>query len=83
MTATRGRRFNAQVLRDVPWARPLDLPEGDDVRSLLQRHGSDALLDLLLAADGVARLDAAFMAAETLDECHALLAGEGVIRRAA
>lgn len=51
-----GRKTNERVKTDVPWARPVALPEGEDVRALLQREGSAALEPYLRAADAEAHL---------------------------
>lgn len=68
-----GRAMNAEVKRDVPWARPVWLPDGEDARSVVQRDGVDALELFLAEADRDARLAAAFVLARDLDECEALL----------
>ncbi len=57
-----GRRMNTRVWKDVPWARPVRLPENEDVRSILQRGGRDALLPFLREADYDALLAAALRA---------------------
>jgi hypothetical protein len=46
-----GRHMNDAVVRDVPDACAIWLPEGDDARALVQRDGGDALLDLFAEAD--------------------------------
>ena len=75
-----GRAMNARIKRDVPWARPVWLPEGEDVRSILQGYGPRALDGLLDAADADARLAAAFVLAHDLTTFEALLRGEEVQR---
>lgn len=77
-----GQEMNRAVMRDVPWARPVWLPEGTDARSILQRNGHRALDELLAEADRDAALNAAFMHARDLDECQRLLRGEEVHRAA-
>ncbi len=73
-----GQRMNRRVKADVPWARPVRLPDGDDVRGVLQRDGRAGLLPYLEAADADARLAAALRLANSLDDFEALLAGAEV-----
>jgi len=73
-----GQRMNRRVKADVPWARPVRLPDGEDVRALLQRDGRDGLLPYLEAADADTRLAAALHLATDLDDFEALLAGAEV-----
>lgn len=73
-----GRELNAAVKRDVPWARPVWLPEGDDVRAVLERGGPRALDPYLRRADEDAHLWAAFVLAHDLRTAEALLLGKGV-----
>ncbi len=73
-----GRAMNARIKRDVPWARPVWLPEGEDVRSLLQTSGPRALDGLLDAADADAFLSAAFVLAHDLETMETLLLGREV-----
>ncbi len=61
-----GRRMNRRVRAAVPWARPVWLPDGEDVRSLLQRD-PEALDPLLAEADYDARLWAALILSPDLD----------------
>lgn len=51
-----GRRMMDAILRDIPHARPVLLPPGEDARSLLQREGPRALDPLLARADARAAL---------------------------
>jgi DNA primase len=71
-----GRRMNTRIKLDVPWARPVWLPEGEDVRSLLQAQGRDGLLPHLQAAKWVAHQWAAFVLARDLDHCERLFREE-------
>jgi len=73
-----GREMNSRVKRDVPWARPVRLPDGEDARSTLQTHGTRALDPFLRAADSAVRLEAAILLAHNIEECQALLRGEDV-----
>lgn len=61
-----GRRMNRRVRSAVPWARPVWLPDGADVRDLLQ-HDPEALDPLLAEADDDARLWAALALSPNLD----------------
>jgi hypothetical protein len=63
-----GRRFANDVLRDVPWARRLVVPPGEDVRSVVQQGGGDALADLMDEADERAHLFAVWRVARTIDQ---------------
>lgn len=69
-----GRRMNRRVRSAIPWARPVWLPDGSDVRALLQadRHGLDPFLD---AADVDARLSAALVLSPDLHTFRRTLAG--------
>lgn len=77
-----GRRMAESVLRDIPWARPLRLPDGEDARAMLQRHGRRALDRYLAEADRDALIAAAFQR-PTLDAAIAFLRGEEELRRVA
>jgi len=68
-----GRAMNRAVRRDVPWARPVELPDGEDARSLLQAGGIEALLIYLNLADANARIAAALDLSPDLDEFRRLL----------
>jgi hypothetical protein len=70
-----GRALNRRVKQSVPWARPVWLPDGSDVRALLQAD-PDALDPFLDAADTDARLSAALALSPDLDTFRRLLAGE-------
>lgn len=76
-----GRRMNRRVREAVPWASPVWLPDGEDVRSLLQRD-PDALWPLMHAADVDARLWAALLRSHDLDTFRRLLAGEEGVQHA-
>ena len=80
MADTAGREMNSRIKRDVPWARPVRLPDGEDARSMLQTHGAGALDPFLEATDSDARLEAAILLARNIEECEALLRGEDVQR---
>lgn len=69
-----GRRMNRRVRATVPWVRPVWLPDGADVRSLLQADpaGLDSYFD---AADLDARLWAALARSPDLATMRRLLAG--------
>ena len=43
-----GQRMAARVLADVPWARPIWMPENKDARNVLQSDPDD-FLDLIAA----------------------------------
>ncbi len=73
-----GRSLNAAIKRDVPWTRPVALPEAEDVRSLLQARGERALDPYLAEADADARVLAAVALAPDLSSCRELLGGEAV-----
>jgi hypothetical protein len=73
-----GRDMAADVLCDVPWARPVLLPDGEDVRGLLQSGRVSALEEAFRAADELAAIRAAWTLARNLDDCEALLRGEEV-----
>jgi hypothetical protein len=62
-----GRRLADDVLRDVPWARRVAIPRGEDVRSVVACGGGDALADLMDQADERAHLFAVWRAARTID----------------
>jgi len=68
-----GRRMNGAVRRDVPWARPVRLPDGEDVRSILQRDSREGLMPYLEAADTDARLAAVLALAPDLATFERLL----------
>ena len=69
-----GRQMNRRVSAAVPWTRPVWLPDGQDVRSLLQADLS-ALDPFLAQADADARAWAAFALSPDLDTFRRLLAG--------
>ncbi len=69
-----GRQMNRRVRAAVPWTRPVWLPDGEDVRSLLQTD-PEALDTLLARADDDARLWAALALSPDLDTFRRLLAG--------
>lgn len=83
-----GRGLNWSIMRDLPLARPVRLPEGEDERSLLQRDGDRALDVLLDEADRMAALKVIFPVGEvacpveTVTDAEALLRGEEVHRAA-
>jgi DNA primase len=63
---TAGASMIDRVLQDLQWARGVRLPRGEDARSLLQRHGDDALDEYLTSADQVTEMFAAIVASPTL-----------------
>jgi hypothetical protein len=63
-----GLDFAWSVRRTVPWARPVVLPEGRDLRELLQAGDERALHDLLDEADWLAATDWALSTSSTLEE---------------
>lgn len=71
-----GRKMNATVRKDIPWARPVSLPDGKDVRGVLQRDGREGLLPYLAAADVDARLAAALKLVPDVDAFFELLDAE-------
>jgi hypothetical protein len=79
----RGQALNDTIKRDVPWARAVKLPLGEDARSMLQHFGWRALDPYLEEADADARLAAAFRLAADLPTFEALLRGQEVLSRAA
>lgn len=77
-----GQALCAAVKRDVPWARPVWLPAGEDARSLLQRDGARALEPFFAEADAAVHLRAAFVLAGDIETAERLLRGEAVSRGA-
>lgn len=73
-----GQKMNAAVVHDVPWARAVRLPDGEDVRRLLQAGGRPALERYIATADADARLWAAMRLAPDIETCERLLMGEEV-----
>jgi hypothetical protein len=63
-----GSDFAWSVQRVVPWARPVVLPEGRDLRDLLQAGDQQQLHDLLDDADWLALTEWAVLSSETLEE---------------
>lgn len=71
-----GRRMMDAVLADVPWARPIRMPAGEDARSIIQgQDGDEAFRCLLDDADLGANIAHAIDAAPTPDDCLRLLTG--------
>jgi hypothetical protein len=70
-----GRRMIKAVRADVPWARPLWLPAGEDARSLLQRHGPQALDGFIAEADTTALALVAFLKAANFEDFVQLVGG--------
>ncbi len=68
--------MNRRICSAVPWARPAWLPDGSDVRSLLQTDPL-ALDPLLDAADDDARLWAALALSPDLDTFRRLAGQRG------
>ena len=69
-----GRRMNRRVRSAVPWARPVWLPDGSDVRALLQAD-PDSLDPYLELADRDALLWAALVLSPDLPTFRRTLAG--------
>lgn len=63
-----GRTLDAAVYRDVPGSMSLRLPDGADVRALLQADGPDAVLELIRQADWQQRVGLAFTAASSYND---------------
>jgi hypothetical protein len=63
-----GSDFAWSVRRAVPWARPIVLPEGRDLRDLLQAGDVQQLHDLLDEADWLATTEWAVSTSSTLEE---------------
>lgn len=74
-----GRAMAAKIRADVPRARIVQLPEGEDARALLQRKGARALDPYLDRADEDARFEAALTYSRgDLETFLALLRGDAV-----
>jgi hypothetical protein len=67
--------MNRRVVAAVPWASPVWLSDGSDVRSLLQADPG-SLWPFLAQADEQARLSAAVALSPDLDTTRRLLTGE-------
>lgn len=78
-----GRRMIDAVCRDVHWARPVWLVEGEDARSILQAHGPRALDVLLDRADELAKVCVALFMARDYEHFISLMSGTGRPARAA
>jgi DNA primase len=63
-----GVEFVWDVHRVVPWARPVVLPEGRDLRDLLQAGDERQLRDLLDEADRLAVTEWAVLSSSSLEE---------------
>jgi hypothetical protein len=68
-----GRRMAGKVRVDCPWVRVVDLPDGDDLRSFVQREGAQALLPLLDEATHLLKVSIGFRICRTLDELEEFL----------
>jgi hypothetical protein len=73
-----GRRMNTRVKHAIPWSRPVWLPDGEDLRSLIQAGGLETLEPYVAEADWYARASAALKLARNVDEVDALMRGEDV-----
>lgn len=71
-----GRRMIERIWNEIPWARPVWLPGGEDARSLLQREGPLALDPYLDEADESARFVIAIKTARNYEEYLELLSGK-------
>ena len=69
-----GHRMAARVITDVPWARPIWMPENKDARNVLQSDPDD-FLDLIAQADTTALRFAALMLASKPDEYTEMIGG--------
>jgi hypothetical protein len=58
----------AKVRKDCRWARLVELDDGDDLRSLVQREGAEALLPLLDEATWLLQLDLGVRACTTVEQ---------------
>ena len=77
-----GRRMMDAVLADVPWARPVRMPDGEDARSIIQGpDGDEAFRRLLDDADHGADLARAFDQAPTVADFRQLLDSEPTASR--
>ena len=73
-----GRRMMDAVLADVPWARPVRIPSGEDARSIIQGpDGDEAFRRLLDDADLGANIAHAIDTAPTPYDYLRLLTGGG------
>lgn len=68
-----GRVLNAAVRRDLPEVIAVELPDGEDVRAIIQRDSADVLLDLIGTAERKARMQDAILRAPTLADLYARL----------
>lgn len=73
---TVGRKGAEAVKRSVRWARVVRLPEGEDVRGLVQREGAEKLLPLMEAATFDLKVDIGFRRCRTLEEMQGSLTEE-------
>jgi|GEM_PF-3127340 len=79
-----GRMLDAVVYRDVPGAMLLRLPDGADLRALLQGdNGRAVVLDLMRAADRLQTLACAWSEATSYDDLLRLLGASVIDLRAA
>jgi hypothetical protein len=65
-----GRRMTNRILRDMPWARPVVLPAGEDARSLIQAGRVDELTSCIYEARETAILFAAIKHSPRLCDFH-------------
>jgi hypothetical protein len=63
-----GKRMATKIQRDCRWARIVLLPEGDDLRSLMQRDGAEALLPLFDESTWLLQLDLGIRVCRTFGE---------------
>jgi hypothetical protein len=73
-----GRRFAWRVVGDIPGSRFVELPEGEDVRSLVQGSNPHLLFEAIAQSEHALRLRKAFHLARDLETCEALLRGDAV-----
>jgi hypothetical protein len=68
-----GQAMNWSVRADVPWARPVRLPGGDDVRGLLQSGNWRVLTACMAEADRLAAFEEALARFTRIDDVDAYL----------
>lgn len=73
-----GHRFSWTVRRDLPWARIVPIPAGEDLRSLLQ-HDPNVFPQLLDEADWMARFQVAVFHADTIEQLTQMLTDDQLL----
>lgn len=69
-----GERMVAAVTKSVPWVVVVRLPEGRDVRDVLQADGTDKFDELIVQAEGVSLMLTAFTFCPTIAATREFLA---------